>query len=154
MLFRLVLVLLAVSPAFSQEFTESNLPIVLINTNGQDILDDPKIMADMSIIDNGPGEINHINDEPTDYDGKIGIEIRGSSSQMFPKKQYGIELWDEAGEGIDATILGMPEEEDWVLFAPYNDKSLIRDAIAYKLARDMGQYASRQRFCEMVLNGA
>ena len=24
---------------------------------------------------------------------KIGIEIRGHSSQMFPKKQYGIELW-------------------------------------------------------------
>ncbi len=31
---------------------------------------------------------------------------------MVPKKQYGIELWDE--EGIDASILGMPEEEDWV----------------------------------------
>lgn len=146
------LVILGCTHAFSQEFTTSNLPIVKINTNGETILDDPKIMADMEIIDNGPGEINHIDDEPTDYNGKIGIEIRGSSSQMFPKKQYGIELWDEEGEGIDASILGMPEEEDWVLFAPYNDKALIRDALAYKLGRDMGQYASRQRFCEVVLN--
>lgn len=146
------LTILGCTPAFSQEFTTSNLPIVKINTNGQTIVDDPKIMADMSIIDNGPGAINHIDDEPTDYNGKIGIEIRGSSSQSFPKKQYGIELWDEEGEGIDATILGMPEEEDWVLFAPYNDKTLIRDALAYKLGRDMGQYASRQRFCEVLLD--
>src|SRR5690606_47519 len=155
MVYRLVcaaLVVLGCTPAFSQEFTSSNLPIVRINTNGEAILDDPKIMADMAIIDNGPGEINDIDDTPTDYNGKIGIEIRGSSSQMFPKKQYGIELWDEQGEGIDASILGMPEEEDWVLFAPYNDKALIRDALAYKLGRDMGQYASRQRFCEVVLN--
>ena len=156
MICRLTIVLLAcigLVPAFSQEFTESNLPIVIIDTHGQAILDDPKIMADMKIIDNGPAMTNHIDDEPNDYNGKIGIEIRGSSSQMFPKKQYGIELWDEEGEGIDASILGMPEEEDWVLFAPYNDKTLIRDALAYKLGRDMGQYASRQRFCEVVLNG-
>lgn len=156
MICRLTIVLLAfigIVPAFCQEFTESNLPIVIIDTHGQAILDDPKIMADMKIINNGPGMINHIGDEPNDYNGKIGIEIRGSSSQMFPKKQYGIELWDEEGEGMDASILGMPEEEDWVLFAPYNDKTLIRDALAYKLGRDMGQYASRQRFCEVVLNG-
>ncbi len=156
MVCRLMIVVLAgvaLSPAFSQTFTESNLPVVLIDTHGQTIVDDPKIMADMKIIDNGPGMMNHIDDTPNDYDGKIGIEIRGSSSQMFPKKQYGIELWDEQEDGIDASILGMPEEEDWVLFAPYNDKSLIRDALAYKLGRDMGQYASRHRFCEVVLNG-
>lgn len=156
MVCRFVIVILAgivLTPSFSQTFTESNLPIVLINTNGETIVDDPKIMGDMAIIDNGPGVMNSIKDTPNDYNGKIGIEIRGSSSQMFPKKQYGIELWDEEGEGIDASILGMPEEEDWVLFAPYNDKALIRDALAYKLGRDMGQYASRQRFCEVLLNG-
>ncbi len=144
---------MATMPAFAQEAFSSNLPIVIIDTHGQTILDDPKIMADMKIIDNGPGMINKIDDPANDYDGKIGIEIRGSTSQMFPKKQYGIELWDEEGEGIDAPILGMPEEEDWVLFAPYNDKALIRDALSYKLGRDMGQYASRQRFCEVVING-
>jgi hypothetical protein len=47
----------------------------------------------------------------------------------------------------------MPEESDWILFAPYNDKSLMRDVLAYKLANDMGHYASRSKFCEVVLNG-
>jgi hypothetical protein len=134
-------------------FTSSNLPIIILNTNGQQILDDPKIKADMAIIDNGPGVINNLTDPPNNYNGKIGIEIRGSSSQMFPKKQYSIELMDENGEELEVPLLGMPTEEDWVLFAPYNDKTLMRDVLAYKLGNDMGNYAPRTRYCEVVLNG-
>lgn len=47
----------------------------------------------------------------------------------------------------------MPNENDWILYAPYSDKSLIRNVLAYKLGRDMGRYASRTRYCEVVLNG-
>jgi hypothetical protein len=137
----------------AQSSFSSNLPIIVINTSGQTIVDEPKITASMGIIDNGEGMRNSISDPFNNYDGKIGIEIRGSSSQMFPKKQYGIELRDDTGEGIKAPLLGMPAEEDWVLFAPYNDKSLMRDALAYKLGRDLGWYAPRTRFCEVILNG-
>jgi hypothetical protein len=133
-------------------FESSNLPIVVINTNGQEILDDPKITADMGIINNADAR-NLMTDAFTDYSGKIGIEIRGSSSQSFPKKQYGIELRDAEGNGIDASLLGLPAEEDWVLFAPYNDKALMRDMLAYRLARSLGHYAPRTRYCELVLNG-
>ena len=132
-------------------FTSSNLPIIVINTGGLSIYDDPKITADMGIIDNGATR-NKLTDPFNDFSGKIGIEIRGSSSQMFPKKQYSIELRDENGTGIAAPLLGMPEEEDWILFAPYNDKTLMRDALAYSLGRKMGAYAPRTRFCEVVLN--
>jgi CotH kinase protein/Secretion system C-terminal sorting domain len=149
-----VLALLNLIPAFPQSFTSSNLPIIVIDTQGQTILDEPKIGADMGIIDNGPGVRNNVSDVFDGYDGRIGIELRGSTSQMFPKKQYGIELHDAAGVDINASLLGMPEEEDWVLFAPYDDKSLIRDALAYKLGRDMGRYAPRARFCEVLLNGS
>lgn len=132
-------------------FTSSNLPIVVINTDGLPVYDDPKITADMGIIDNGASR-NKLTDPFNGFSGKIGIEIRGSSSQMFPKKQYGIELRDENGTGMAASLLGMPEEEDWILFAPYNDKTLMRDALAYSLGRKMGAYAPRTRFCEVVLN--
>ena len=134
-------------------FTSSNLPIIVINTGGATIPDDPKITADIGIIYNGPGTENHATDPLNHFDGKMGIEIRGSSSQMFPKKQYGIELRDENGDDLEMSLLGMPEEEDWVLFAPYNDKSLMRDVLAYKLGRDLSQYSPRTRFCEVVLNG-
>ncbi|MCX6168489.1 MAG: CotH kinase family protein [Ignavibacteriales bacterium] len=139
---------------FSQvTFTSSNLPIVVINTHGQDIPDDPKITADMGIIDNGPGLRNNITDPFNVYNGKIGIEIRGHSSQMFPKKQYGIELRDNSDNDIKASLLGFPEESDFVLNASYTDKTFLRNVIAYKLSNDLGRYASRTHFCEVVLNG-
>ncbi|KAF0159463.1 MAG: spore coat protein CotH [Ignavibacteria bacterium] len=132
--------------------TSSNLPIIIINTNGQTIKDEPKITSTMGIIDNGIGNRNNITDPFNNYNGKIGIEIRGHSSQMFPKKQYGIELRDDTGNDVKAALLGMPEDSDWILNANYSDKSLLRNVIAYKLANDLGRYATRTKFCEVVLN--
>lgn len=137
----------------STPFTSSNLPIIVINTNGQEILDEVKITADMGIIYNGEGLRNNLTDPFNNYNGKIGIEIRGSSSQQFPKKQYAVETRDDLGNDLKVSLLGFPKESDWVLFAPYNDKSLMRDALSYRIASDMGRYASRSKFCEVVLNG-
>jgi len=134
-------------------FSSSNLPIIVLKTNGGTIVDDPKIVVDMGIIDNGPGNRNNVTDPYTLYDGKIAIEIRGSSSQMFPKKQYSIELRAANGEDDnELSLFGMPKEGDWILFAPYNDKTLVRDALSYHLGRSMGDYASRSRYFELVLN--
>jgi hypothetical protein len=136
----------------SAAFTSSNLPIVVIDTHGLVIVDEPKITASMGVIDNGPGVRNNITDPFNDYSGGIGIEIRGSSSQMFPKKQYAVETRDSAGNGTKVSLLGLPSESDWILGAPYNDKSLMRDALMYEIARSCGRYASRARYCELVLN--
>ena len=134
-------------------FESSNLPIIKIDTKGSSILDEPKIAASMGIVDNGFGNINHTNDAFNDYDGPIGIELRGSSSQaLFPKKQYAVELWTNSGQDTSASILGLPEEEDWVLYAPYSDKSLIRNLLTYKLGENLGWYAPRTRLVELYLN--
>ncbi len=139
--------------AFAQQaFTSSNLPIIIINTNGLPISDDPKIMADMGIIYNGEGRRNSISDPFNEYNGKIGIEVRGQSSQMFPMKSYSIELWDEEGEGLDQSIFGMPEESDWVLYAPYTDKTLMRNFLAYTMSNSLGHWAAHCRYVEVVLN--
>lgn len=138
---------------FSQvNFTSSNLPIIVINTNGQTIVDEPKIMADMGIIYNGEGERNNLVDEFNHYNGKIGIEIRGSSSQQFPKKSYAVETRIDEEEDLDISLLGMPEEADWVLYAPYSDKSLIRNALIYKLSNEINRYTTRTKFVELVVN--
>lgn len=141
------------NPAPITLFTSSNLPIIVINTNGQQILDDPKIAVEMGIIDNGPGNLNHITDPFNNYNGNAGIEIRGSSSQMFPKKTYGLELWTPANTDTSLSLLGMPAESDWILNANYTDKTLLRNTLAYNFARKMGNYSSRTRHCELVING-
>ncbi len=150
----IALLTLPYADLFSQvNFTSSNLPIIVINTNGQEIVDEPKIMADMGIIYNGEGKLNNLLDEFNHYNGKIGIEIRGSSSQQFPKKSYAVETRIDEEEDLDVSLLGMPEEADWVLYAPYSDKSLIRNALIYKLSNEINRYTTKSKFVELVLNG-
>lgn len=151
--FILISLVLLFKLASGQNFTSSNLPIVIINTNGQVIVDEPKIPADMGIIYNGPGIRNNVNDPFNNYSGKVGIEIRGQSSQMFPMKSYSVDLWDASGNSINRSILGMPSESDWVLYAPYTDKTLMRNFLAYTISREMGRWAARCHFVEVVING-
>lgn len=147
---------LSATVAQAQLLTSSNLPIVLISTNGQTIPNEPKIVADLRIIDNGPGKRNAVTDKPA-FISKIGIEKRGATSQqLFPKKPYGFELRDTSGaNSVNASVLGMPAESDWVLNATYNDKTLIRETLTYDLNRQMSQYYTpRYRYCEVILNGS
>lgn len=82
------------------QLTSSNLPIVIISTNGKRIPDEPKISANMKIIYNGQDQRNSVNDTQYNYDGYIGIELRGNSSLSFDQKQYTIETRDSAGENL------------------------------------------------------
>ncbi len=121
------------------------LSLVTINTDAQ-IVDEPKVNGNMIIT---------AVDGTEQYDGRIGIEIRGSSSQFFyDKKQYGMETRDADNMDLDAAFLSFPEEEDWIINAPFGDKSLVRNHLIYNLARDMGHYASRSEFVELNLNGS
>jgi len=130
----------------------SNLPLVIINTGGVNIPDEPKITAQMGIIDNGPDNMNNQYDPYNDYDGFIGIEIRGQSSQMFPKKSYSLETRDENGDNLNVPLLGMPEENDWILYAPYSDKSMLRNFMTFYIGGKLDTYCSRMAFCEVIIN--
>jgi hypothetical protein len=81
------------------------------------------------------------------FSGQVEIRTRGRWSQRFPKKSYAVELPD------DSSLLGMPAEDDWILYAAYNDRTLIRNVLAYGTARSMGRYAARTRFVQLRLNG-
>ncbi|HIO72175.1 MAG TPA: T9SS type A sorting domain-containing protein, partial [Flavobacteriales bacterium] len=130
----------------------SNLPIVVINTNGQEIADEPKVSATIGVIYNGVGVRNYFTDPHNNYSGFCGIELRGETSLGFAKKSYGFEFWDWLGNDVDVSFLNFPAEEDFILYGPYSDKSLLNNALAMKLARNMGHYSSRTRFVELVIN--
>ncbi len=134
-------------------FTTSNLPIILLNTNGVTIPDEPKIDATMKIIYNGVGVLNSVIDTPNNYNGNIGIELRGSSSINYPQKPYKIETRNASNVKQNVSLLGMPLESDWILLSNYNDKVFMRNTLAYKLFNEMGNYATKTKFCEVVLNG-
>jgi hypothetical protein len=149
----------------AQTYTNSNLPIVIIDTDKNpntgrplEIPDEPKIPATMKIIFRPDGSRNYITDQNNpdylNYNGRIGIEIRGSSSQSLPKNPYGITtLNNDNVTNNNVSILGMPEENDWVLNSIAYDPSLIRNYLSYDLSRSIGNYAARGEFCEVVING-
>ena len=141
------------APAHPFLFASSNLPIIMINTNGQNIIDSPNIIAQMGVIDNGVGNRNYVINPFNTYNNKIAIQTRGSSSQSFPQKSYGLTTLDAAAVQHDTILMGMPAEHDWILYAPYDDKTCMRNVLAYDIANQTGHYASRTRFCEFVLNG-
>ena len=128
--------------SFVDESSINPLPFISINTGGNLIVDDPKVSANLNIKQGDSLIEAH----------QIGIEIRGSSSQMFDKKSYGFETWDENDDDLDAPLGGFPEEEDWILYGPYSDKSLIRNVLIYGLSNDIGQYATRTNLYELEIN--
>jgi CotH kinase protein/Secretion system C-terminal sorting domain len=131
---------------------DTDLPLLKIHTRGGVISNDPKITADFSVINNGSGRRNKSTDTPNEYNGKIGVEFRGQSSQGQPLRSYDIELRDATGLEVPTPLLGMPPESDWVLYAPYMDKTMMRNYLAYTLTREMGRWASRVRYVELILN--
>lgn len=157
---RYIFIFLLILPLLvqSQILTDSNLPIVVINTDGGvTIPDEPKVLATMKIIWHQDGSRNYLTDvnnpEFLNYDGRIGIEIRGSSSQMLQKKSYGLEtLQADDVTNNNVSILGMPKENDWVLNSLAFDQTGMRDVISYELSEKMGQYAPRRVYCEVVIN--
>ena len=127
------------------------LPLVMINTGGNNIPDEPKITARMKVVDHGNG-FNKPTDTEMEYDGYIGIEIRGSSSSSYPQKPYGLETRDSLGNNLNVSLMGMPKENDWILISNFNDKSFVRNILSFELFRRMGHYAARARLCEVMIN--
>ena len=142
------------APSAESAKLRSKLPLVMVRTAGA-VPNEPKAAARLRVIDRpGPGA-NRGSDRGNVYAGAAGIETRGHSSQLFPKKQYGLELRDRRGGGRDVALLGMPADDDWVLSASYSDKTLMRNAVAYGIARTVfGRYAPQTRYVELVLNGS
>lgn len=85
--------------------------------------------------------------------GRARLRIRGSSSSNLDKKAYDLELWDADDDGDrDDPLLGLPEDADWVLYAPYYwDNAMVRNPLAYQLSRDLDRYAPRTRFVEVFV---
>ena len=120
-----------------------NFEIITLGVGPEgEIVDEPKVPAALKISTN----------DSIYYEGTIGIEIRGESSQYFDKKSFGFETWDNQYNDIDVSLLGFPEEEDWILYGPFSDKSLIRNKLIYDLSNQMGRYASKTEFVELSIN--
>ena len=75
------------------------------------------------------------------------IRGRGNSTWGFPKKPYAIKLDSKA------EVLGMPKHKRWVLLANWMDRTLMRNDVAFEIARRTMEWAPRGKFVELYING-
>ncbi len=128
----------------------SNLPLIILNPIGQYISANNRSTVSMRFVNAGKGR-NSLT-SAADYDGRASVNLRGFSTLRQPKNSLTLRLIDENNDKVKASLFGLPKESDWVLYAPYSDKTLIRDALAYELSNQMGRYAPRTRFVEVYLD--
>ena len=146
---------LAAMETYNQPTSELNdfsstLPIVVLTSQGRVRYDSHKTPMVVQVIEPKSGRATLKGEAQLETRGDFNI--RGFSSTRYPKKSYTIRLRDEFGEKSKTSVVGLPKESDWVLYAPFPDKTLMRDALAYDLSRRMGHYAPRTRFVEVFVN--
>jgi hypothetical protein len=137
--------------ASAAEFT-SNLPIVVLDTDGQRISKRDTTVVHARFFEPQNGRAS-VSGRPG-YDGLAGIHLRGYSTLHLPKSSYTLHTLDRQTNQTKVALLGLPAEEDWVLYAPFEDKTLMRDVLAYELANRMGHYAPRTRFVELFVRAS
>ena len=146
-----------VAIAASLRDTTSDLPLMVIETQGKAIPGTGSTSlasALITLIDVDPqtGRAALLGDT-VNYNGRGGLRDRGSSTGDQPKQSYAFETWGQTRDDANVSLLGMPAESDWVMFAPYNfDRALIRNPLIYSLSNQIGRYAPRTRFVEVYLN--
>lgn len=116
----------------------TTLPILTIDLEGPVL--DPKLPIRKEPID---GRI-------TLFDNSVGathsqrlvksdaiLHNRGHSSRMYPKKSYRFALVTESLGGHQrpnhVSLLGLRQDDDWILYSPYNDPEKVRNPLSTNL---------------------
>ncbi|MCX8157120.1 MAG: immunoglobulin domain-containing protein [Verrucomicrobiae bacterium] len=131
---------------------KSDLPLIILHDYGQG--DPPTSKPDWFVIcqvfmpKNG---VSSLTNKP-DLSFQGIFHRRGSSTVGQTKANLLVEAQDEAGNDMDVPFCGLPEESDWVLYAPNNfDRVQIHNPVAHDIYRQMGYYSSRNQMAELYL---
>lgn len=141
----------------------STLPVVVIDTDGRALEDDER-SADGSRVEvpvrlrvlPGPAALAEdgtpAQGQVPDFDGPAGAHVHGhTSAEEYPKLSFRIETQGPDRQDLDVGLLGLPADGDWVLYAPYSDKTLLRNHLLYGWSRAIGRYAARTVPVELFL---
>lgn len=151
---------------------ESNLPIIMVNTNGvgfptcegiggQTASKNAEILKDKRSVD-----VKIYEDGTLKYDRKARMNYRGSSSLNFVKKSYAFcpgkaDCVEDKGrkdyvktDKLNMLGVGSACDKDWVLYAAAADPSLMRNRLAFDAFRAMtGGWSVNSRYVELIVDG-
>ena len=136
---------------------DSNLPLVVVDTFGvdvDDIIDNSEVFPVASaFVDVGSSGRTTLSDT-AEYAGPGAFKLRGASStRKYDKHQYSLETQDAFGADEAVSLLGLPEESDWVLHGPHSDKTFMRNYLVYKWGNEFdGSYTPNTVYFELFLD--
>lgn len=141
---------LPLSPTVAR-FT-SDVPVLVIhNFNRGRPPATTRVPAFFQVFEPGTNGIVTFSNAPT-LAAAAAISVRGSSTEGLPKASLRVEFQDDFGNDRARSLLGMPEEADWVLYgANQFEPVLIHNPFMHDLSRDIGRYSPRTRLCEVFL---
>ena len=120
---------------------------------------------------------DYVYNSETRYYGEIGIydntEIsgydvcfheKGQTSAIFDKHNYALKLLDTQGDGVEASMFGMPSSEKWKLQALYADVTKVREKTALDLWEEIAnaermteelfrENGAQMEYCEVIVDG-
>ena len=122
--------------------TNTNLPVVCINTNGKSIVNRKDWVEDLEMY------IMYPNGD-MDFEGTLSMRGRGNGTWTeYNKKPYALKLDEKA------KILGMHKHKRWILLANAKDRTLLRNDAALWISRQTDlPYTVSGRYVELVMNG-
>jgi CotH protein/chitobiase/beta-hexosaminidase-like protein/lamin tail-like protein len=131
----------------------SDLPLMIIHNFGAGAVPaNGDQFAYIALFEPGPDGRTSLTNPPA-LSTRSGINIRGSSTQGYPKSSFSVEWWDEFNADKSLSPLGLPADSDWVLYAPNNfEPVLIHNPFIFDLSNQVGRYAPRSRFVVVYLN--
>jgi hypothetical protein len=123
----------------------TGLPMVFINTEDNKPIDSKDDYVKTSIRIVGAPNIDDFSREISD---KVKIKGRGNSTWTMDKKPYKIKFDKKE------SLLGEPEDKEWVLLANYADKTSLRNETAFFMGRlsENLAWTPRTHFVEVFIN--
>jgi hypothetical protein len=130
---------------------KSNLPLLVMDTLGSGRATSARsALVQLSFYEPVDGKSSLTNSPALTTRG--GYHIRGSTSAGMPQTGFALQFVDEFDREQHASVLGLPANSDWVLYAPTEyDPVMIHNPFVHQLSREMGRYSPRTRFMEVFL---
>jgi hypothetical protein len=136
----------------------TNLPVLQLNA--AKIVDEPKL----------PGSFRLLSGRFQQDTGILGmgIEFRGSGTQKYAKKSFGVQLAKPADwtKALDVKLLDLNVDSDWILDSVYVDTTFFRNLVSHDIFRAIrpgvyvdvkgvahGQAALKGHLVEVIRNG-
>lgn len=102
----------------------TGMPVVMLQTTALGIGDE-KVDASLNLINPG----YRAQGSKLEIATNIKISLRGATARNLPKKSYSVKLVDGGGNDIDIPLLGLRNDNSWILDAMYIDPSRMRNRL-------------------------